>query len=36
MKYLNIKKTLAAWLAMQPLSARDREKLSRRFTVDFN
>ena len=36
MKYLNTKKTLEAWQAMQPLSDKDRERLSRRFTVDFN
>lgn len=36
MKYLNIKKALAAWQALQPLSEKDRERLSRRFTVDFN
>ena len=36
MKYLNIKKALAAWKALQPLSERDRERQSRRFTVDFN
>ena len=36
MKYLNIKKALAAWQNMQPLSEKDRERLSRRFTVDFN
>ena len=36
MKYLNIKKTLAAWQELQPLSEKDRERLSRRFTVDFN
>lgn len=36
MKYLNIKKALAAWKALQPLSEKDRERLSRRFTVDFN
>lgn len=36
MKYLNIKKALAAWQALQPLSEKDREILSRRFTVDFN
>ena len=34
--YLNIKKALAAWQALQPLSEKDRERLSRRFTVDFN
>ena len=33
MKYLNIKKALAAWQELQP---KDRERLSRRFTVDFN
>ncbi len=36
MKYLNVKKALAAWQELQPLSERDRERLSRRFTVDFN
>ena len=36
MKYLNIKKALAAWWDLQPLSEKDRERLSRRFTVDFN
>jgi hypothetical protein len=36
MKYLNIKKALAAWQGLQPLSEKDRERLSRRFTVDFN
>lgn len=36
MKYLNIRKALAAWQALQPLSDKDRERLSRRFTVDFN
>ena len=36
MKYLNIKKALAAWLGLQPLSEKDKERLSRRFTVDFN
>ena len=35
MKYLNIKKALAAWQELQPLSDKDRERLSRRFTVDF-
>lgn len=33
---LNIKKALAAWQDLQPLSDKDRERLSRRFTVDFN
>lgn len=36
MKCLNIKKALAAWQELQPLSDKDRERLSRRFTVDFN
>ena len=36
MKYLNIKKALEAWRALQPLSERDCDRLSRRFTVDFN
>ena len=36
MKYLNIKKALEAWQALQPLSEKDRDRLSRRFTVDFN
>ena len=36
MKYLNIKKALTAWQNLQPLSDKDRERLSRRFTVDFN
>ena len=36
MKYLNIKKALAAWQSLQPLSEKDKARLSRRFTVDFN
>ena len=36
MKYLNVKKALAAWQELQPLPEKDRERLSRRFTVDFN
>ena len=36
MRYLNIKKALEAWQALQPLSEKDRNRLSRRFTVDFN
>ena len=35
-KYLNINKAVAAWKALQPLSEKDRERLSQRFTVDFN
>lgn len=33
MKYLNIKKALAAWQELQPLSDTDRERQNRRFTV---
>ena len=36
MKYLNVKKALAAWQDLQPLSEKDRERLRCRFTVDFN
>lgn len=36
MKYLNIEKALTAWHNLQPLSEKDRDRLSRRFTVDFN
>lgn len=36
MKYLTLKNALASWQAIQPLSERDRNRLSRRFTVDFN
>ena len=36
MKYLNIKKALEAWRNLQPLTEKDRDRLSRRFTVDFN
>lgn len=36
MKYLNIKKALVAWQQLQPLGEKDRERLGRRFTVDFN
>ena len=28
--------TMERWNALQPLSERDRELLSRRFTIDFN
>lgn len=35
MRYLK-KKALTAWQNLQPLSEKDRERLSRRFTVDFN
>lgn len=36
MKYLNIAKAIEAWRSIQPLSERDRERLNRKFTVDFN
>lgn len=36
MKRLNVKKALAAWQDLQPLTEKDRLRLSRRFTVDFN
>ena len=36
MKYLNIKKALAAWQDLLPLSEKDKDRLSRRFTIDFN
>lgn len=36
MKYLNVKKAIAAWQNLQPLSEKDRDRLSRRFTIDFN
>ena len=36
MKYLNIKKAMEAWRALQPLTEKERDRLSRRFTVDFN
>lgn len=36
MKYLTLKKAIEAWQKIQPLSERDRYRLSRRFTVDFN
>ena len=35
MKHLNVKKTLAAWQKLQPLSDKDRERLSRRFTLQW-
>ena len=36
MKYLTLGKAIEAWNKIQPLSEDDRQKLSRRFTVDFN
>ena len=36
MKYLNVKKALAAWQDLQPLSEKDKERLRRRFTEEIN
>ena len=36
MKYFNIKKALAAWQNIRPLSEKERDRLRHRFTVDFN
>lgn len=36
MKYLTLEKAIDAWQALQPLSDYDRERLSRRFTIEFN
>lgn len=33
---MNWKETYQAWLALQPLSERDRDRLSRKFTIEFN
>ena len=36
MRYLTLEKAIAAWRELLPLSEDDQNKLSRRFTVDFN
>ena len=36
MKYLTLEKAFEAWKRLQPLSEDDRNRLSRRFTIDFN
>ena len=36
MRYLTLEKALEAWQQLQPLTEDDRNRLSRRFTVDFN
>lgn len=36
MKKDKIQEIMARWTALQPLSERDRDMLSRRFTIDFN
>lgn len=36
MRYLTLEKAITEWRNIQPLSENDRNRLSRRFTVDFN
>ena len=36
MKQVSVKKALQAWEGIQPISEKDRERLSRRFTIDYN
>lgn len=36
MRYLTLEKALNAWEKIQPLSEDNRQRLSRRFTIDFN
>ena len=36
MRYLTLEKAIAAWRELLPLSEDDKNRLSRRFTVDFN
>ena len=36
MKQVSVKKALQAWQSIQPISEKDRERLSRRFTIDYN
>ena len=36
MKQVSVKKALKAWQEIQPISEKDRERLSRRFTIDYN
>ncbi len=36
MKQVSVKKALKVWQEIQPISERDRERLSRRFTIDYN
>ena len=36
MRYLTLKKAIEAWQEILPLSEKDRDRLSRRFTIDFN
>lgn len=36
MKQVSVKKALKVWQEIQPIAERDRERLSRRFTIDYN
>ena len=36
MKQVSLKKALQAWQSIQPVSEKDRERLSRLFTIDYN
>ena len=36
MRYLTLEKAMEAWRKLQPLTENDQQKLSRRFTIDFN
>jgi len=36
MKQVSVQKALKVWQEIQPISERDRERLSRRFTIDYN
>ncbi len=36
MKQVSVKRALKIWQEIQPISERDRERLSRRFTIDYN
>jgi len=35
-KYLSLERSIQRWQSIQPLSERDRERLNRKFTVEFN
>ena len=36
MRYLTLEKAIEAWRKLQPLTENAQQKLSRRFTIDFN
>lgn len=36
MKQVSLKKALQVWQSIQPISEKDRERLSRQFTIDYN